>query len=60
MAKPNYSYEKHQKDMAKKKKKAEKLQRKNERGDTPDSNAEEDFGPPINMPQPEPETEKSE
>ena len=37
MAKPNYAYEKRQKELAKKQKKAEKQQRKN----TPD-NAEEE------------------
>ncbi len=35
MGRTNYSFEKQQKDMAKKKKKADKLQRKTERSETP-------------------------
>ena len=35
MAKPNYQYEKRQRDLAKKKKKEEKLQRKSQKKDTP-------------------------
>ncbi len=35
MGKPNYSFEKHQKDMAKKKKKEEKLQRRSEKTTEP-------------------------
>lgn len=43
MATPNYSYEKRQRELAKKKKKEEKLKRKAERGsgsDAPDSTVE--------------------
>ena len=35
MAKPNYQYEKRQKDLAKKKKKEEKLARKTQKTDVP-------------------------
>ncbi len=35
MAKPNYQYEKRQKDLAKKKKKEEKLARKTQKSDVP-------------------------
>ncbi len=37
MAKPNYQYEKRQKDLAKKKKKEEKLARKTQKSDVPGS-----------------------
>lgn len=43
MAKTNYSYEKRQKELAKKKKKDEKKQRKQEKADTPVN----DDGTPI-------------
>lgn len=36
MAKPNYAYEKRQKELAKKQKKEEKQQRKSTSGDDPD------------------------
>lgn len=44
MAKPNYSFEKKQKELAKKKKKQEKLQKKQEQGTeaTPSSQSEAD------------------
>lgn len=41
MATPNYSYEKRQRELAKKKKKEEKLKRKSERGsDAPENSTE--------------------
>lgn len=44
LAKPNYQYEKRQKEMAKKKKQDEKRQRKLEKGD-PEANAVSDRAP---------------
>ena len=40
MAKPNFQYEKRQKELEKKRKKEEKLKRKQEKGNTPDDGAE--------------------
>ncbi|MDB5965496.1 MAG: hypothetical protein JWQ72_1996 [Polaromonas sp.] len=52
MATPNYSYEKRQKELAKKKKKEEKLKRKAEgKPDEPDSGDEAGVdGPPATPP----------
>lgn len=41
MAKPNYSWEKRQRELAKKKKKEEKLRRKLTKGDEPDATTED-------------------
>jgi len=40
LAKPNFQYEKRQKELEKKRKKEEKLKRKQEKGNTPDDGAE--------------------
>lgn len=40
LAKPNFQYEKRQKELEKKRKKEEKLKRKLEKGDAPDSGSE--------------------
>ena len=44
MAKPNFQYEKRQKELEKKRKKEEKLKRKAEKGNTPDDGAEASDG----------------
>ena len=44
MAKPNYQYEKRQKDLAKKKKKEEKLARKAQKSDVPGETANPQAG----------------
>ena len=52
MATPNYSYEKRQRELAKKKKKEEKLKRKAERSsEGPEGSATEDGQPPEAAPQ---------
>jgi len=47
MAKPNYSFEKRQRDLAKKQKKAEKRLRKQGAGDTPEATLEAELTEPA-------------
>ncbi|HXD05268.1 MAG TPA: hypothetical protein VN680_04430 [Burkholderiaceae bacterium] len=52
MATPNYSYEKRQRELAKKRKKEEKLQRKAERGAHPQPDQSGAEGEPQSTPPP--------